>query len=211
MGALANSGQECCAGARVLVHAGVAEQFLDLAAEQVRSFRVGDQADGPAEIGPLITARHRERVAGFVDRALEEGARVYAQGDAPEDGFFYPPTLLTNVESGMEVWLEEVFGPVLAFDTFETDDEALKKANASRYGLAAGIWTSDMARALHFGPRLAAGVVWVNSYLSGSANAPFGGSKDSGFGREEGLAAVAEYTQVKTIFIKAPPTVRDSG
>lgn len=211
MGALANSGQECCAGARVLVHANVAERFLELAEEQVRSFRVGDQADGPAEIGPLITARHRERVAGFVDRALEEGARIYAQGEAPEHGFFYPPTLLANVKAEMEVWLEEVFGPVLAFDTFETDDEALEKANASRYGLAAGIWTSDMGRALRFGPELAAGVVWINSYLSGSANAPFGGSKDSGFGREEGLAAVAEYAQVKTIYIKALPRSQDSG
>lgn len=209
MGAVVNSGQECCAGARVLVHATVAEEFLGLAEERIKSYRVGDREGGIAEIGPLITEKHRERVAGFVNRAVADGARVRARGEAPEQGFFYPPTLISGVEPTMEIWSEEVFGPVVTVDTFETDDEALEKANATRYGLAAGVWTADIGRALRFSKGLESGIVWINSYMTGSPNAPFGGSKDSGFGRERGLAGPAEYTEMKVVYLKAPPAAED--
>jgi aldehyde dehydrogenase (NAD+) len=202
MGALANSGQECCAGARVLVQCEAFEEFRDLAAERVQSLRVGAGTDPASEIGPLVSARQRERVSGFVERALGEGARVWARGEAPDEGFFYPPTLLDRVGDEMEVWREEVFGPVLALDSFDDDDEALRKANATRYGLAAGVWTADIGRAIRFVRELEAGTVWVNSYLEQSTAAPFGGSKDSGFGREMGSLGPLEFSEVKTAYVR---------
>jgi phenylacetaldehyde dehydrogenase len=202
MGALANSGQECCAGARVLVQREVFEEFRDLAAERVQSLRVGAGTDPASEIGPLVSARQRERVSGFVERALGEGARVWARGEAPDEGFFYPPTLLDRVGDEMEVWREEVFGPVLALDSFDDDDEALRKANATRYGLVAGVWTADIGRAIRFVRELEAGTVWVNSYLEQSTAAPFGGSKDSGFGREMGSLGPLEFSEVKTAYVR---------
>ncbi len=202
MGALVNSGQECCAGARVLVEQRVFEVFRDLAAERIQRMRVGAGTDADSEIGPLISASQRERVSGFVERALGEGARVWARGEAPEQGFFYPPTLLDRVGDEMEVWREEVFGPVLALDSFETDDEALAKANATRYGLAAGVWTADIGRAIRFVNELRAGTVWVNSYLEQSTSAPFGGSRDSGFGRELGALGPLEFSEVKTAYVR---------
>jgi acyl-CoA reductase-like NAD-dependent aldehyde dehydrogenase len=202
MGALANSGQECCAGARILVQREAFEEFRDLAAERIQCLRVGPGTDTASEIGPLISARQRERVSGFVERALDEGARVWARGDAPDEGFFYPPTLLDRVGDEMEVWREEVFGPVLALDSFESDDEALRKANATRYGLAAGVWTADIGRAIRFVRELEAGTVWVNSYLEQTTSAPFGGSKDSGFGREMGLLGPLEFSEVKTAYVR---------
>jgi acyl-CoA reductase-like NAD-dependent aldehyde dehydrogenase len=202
MGALVNAGQECCAGARVLVQREVFEDFRDLAAARIQSLRVGAGTDAESEIGPLINARQRERVSGFVERALGEGARVWARGEAPEDGFFYPPTLLDRVGDEMEVWREEVFGPVLALDSFDDEDEALRKANATRYGLAAGVWTADLGRAIRFVNGLEAGMVWVNSFLEQSVGAPFGGSKDSGFGRELGTLGTHEFSEVKTAYLR---------
>lgn len=207
LGALSNAGQECCAGARVLVHADVRDELVELASRRIRDMRVGSGAEAGSEIGPMINAAHRDRVAGFVERALGEGATVCARADAPEQGFFYPPTLLDRVTPSMEVWREEVFGPVLAVDSFETDDEALEKANATRYGLAAGVWTADIERAIRFVRELEAGLVWVNSYLEVvSPAAPFGGGKDSGFGRELGVLGPLEFSQVKTAYLAGART-----
>jgi acyl-CoA reductase-like NAD-dependent aldehyde dehydrogenase len=202
MGALANSGQECCAGARVLVQREAFEEFRDLAGARIESLRVGAGTDPASEIGPLISARQRERVSGFVERALGEGARIWARGEAPDAGFFYPPTLLDRVGDEMEVWREEVFGPVLALDSFDSDEEALTKANATRYGLAAGVWTADIGRAIRFVNELEAGTVWVNSYLEQGIGAPFGGGKDSGFGRELGELGPLEFSEVKTAYVR---------
>jgi len=208
MGALVNAGQECCAGARLLVQREIYEDFRELAAARIESLRVGPGTDPTSEIGPLIGAGQRERVSGFVERALADGARVWARGTAPEGGFFYPPTLLDRIDERMEVWREEVFGPVLCLDSFDGDDEALRKANATRYGLAAGVWTADLGRAIRFVAELEAGTVWVNSYLEQATGAPFGGGKDSGFGRELGDAGALEFSEVKTAYLRGirPPS-----
>jgi acyl-CoA reductase-like NAD-dependent aldehyde dehydrogenase len=203
MGALSSTGQECCAGARILVERSVRDEFVELASKRIASLQGGDGNGDPIEIGPMVTAAHRDRVAGFVERALGEGANVCATGNVPDRGFFYPPTLLDRVTPSMEVWREEVFGPVLAVDAFDSDDEAIEKANATRYGLAAGVWTADIDRAIRFVRELEAGLVWVNSYLETiSPAAPFGGGKDSGYGRELGIEGPLEFSQVKIAYVK---------
>jgi phenylacetaldehyde dehydrogenase len=202
MGALYNAGQECCAGARILVHEAIADDFMSAVKARLPAFRVGPGSNPDVEIGPMVSERHQQRVAGFVDRAREEGASVLVTAPIPDAGYFYEPTVLVDLDPGMEVWREEVFGPVLAIDTFSSDDEALEKANATRYGLAAGIWTGDIQRALRFARELEAGQVWINSYLAGSPSAPFGGLKDSGWGRELGAAGLLEFCELKTVYMR---------
>ncbi len=205
-GALTNGGQECCTGARVLVEQAILDEFAERAAERIRHMRVGDAADPATEIGPMVSALHRDRVAGFVERAVGEGARIAAQADCPARGFFFPPTLLDGVTETMEVWREEVFGPVLAIRAFDGDDDALEQANASRYGLAAGVWTADIDRAIRFVRELDAGLVWVNSYLDVlSPAAPFGGGKDSGFGSWLGVPGPSEFSRMKTAYVRGVP------
>jgi len=210
-GALTNGGQECCTGARILVERSILDEFVERAAERIRGLRVGDAADLATEIGPMVSAVHRDRVAGFVERAVAEGARIHAQADAPERGFFFPPTLLDGVTETMEVWCDEVFGPVLAVNAFDGDDDALAKANASRYGLAAGVWTADIDRAIRFVRELDAGLVWVNSFLDVlSPVAPFGGGKDSGFGSWLGVSGPDAFSRHKTAYVRGVPTGKSS-
>jgi acyl-CoA reductase-like NAD-dependent aldehyde dehydrogenase len=203
MGALTNAGQECCAGARVLVQEEIFDEFVELAGARIEQLRVGFEGD--SEIGPLISRRQHERVSGFVERALADGARLGAEGASPNEGFFFPPTMLVDVKPEMEACREEIFGPVLTIDTFGDDEEALRKANDTPYGLAAGLWTGSIDRSIRFASELEAGLVWVNSYLAGDTAAPFGGNKASGFGRELGLEGPKEFSQVKTVYVSGPP------
>lgn len=206
-GALTNGGQECCTGARILVERSIHDEFVERAAARVGALRVGDAADPGTEIGPMVSTLHRDRVAGFVERAVAGGARVTAQAASPERGFYFPPTLLAGVTDTMEVWREEVFGPVLAVAAFDSDDDALEKANASRYGLAAGVWTADIDRAIRFVRELDAGLVWINSFLDVlSPAAPFGGSKDSGFGSWLGVTGPSGFSRTKTAYVRGVPT-----
>jgi (Z)-2-((N-methylformamido)methylene)-5-hydroxybutyrolactone dehydrogenase len=205
-GALTNGGQECCTGARILVERAILDEFVERAAARIGALRVGDAADPATEIGPMVSAAHRDRVAGFVERAVGEGAHVRARAESPTRGFFCPPTLLAGVTETMEVWREEVFGPVVAVLPFDGDDDALAKANASRYGLAAGVWTSDIDRAIRCVRELDAGLVWVNSYLDVlSPAAPFGGGKDSGFGSWLGVPGPGEFSRSKTAYLRGVP------
>ncbi|CAN5834020.1 aldehyde dehydrogenase family protein [soil metagenome] len=205
-----NTGQTCSAGTRVVVHASRHDELVDRLAEAFAAVRVGRGLDDP-DMGPLISAAQRERVLSYLDVGREEGSRMVTGGDGRRveglDGYFVAPALLTDVTPEMRVAREEIFGPVLSVLAVDDDDEALRTANDSPFGLIAAVWTSDVDRALWLARNLQCGQVYVNSYgAGGGVPLPFGGYKRSGFGREKGLEAIMEYTQVKTIAfdVRAP-------
>jgi aldehyde dehydrogenase (NAD+) len=171
---------------------------------------LGDPLEPATEMGPVANARQLATVNGFVARALAAGAQAVT-GGAPSarGGLFVDPTILVGVGSEMEIAREEVFGPVLAVLSFEGEDEAVALANDTRYGLAAGVWTKDVHRAHRVAHRLRAGSVWVNAYRAVAPNVPFGGFGASGWGRENGLDAVHEYTETKAVWVELSGATRD--
>ncbi len=190
-----NQGEVCCAGSRLLVHEGTAEQLLGRLRARMARLRVGDPLDKSTDVGALVDRTQQQRVSGFVDRARAEGATVFqaSANDLPGSGCFYPPTLVTGVESSSEIVQQEVFGPVLVLQTFRTPAEAVELANNTRYGLAACVWSESISLALDVAPRLKAGVVWVNTANQFDAACGFGGYRESGFGREGGREGLREY------------------
>ena len=198
-----NSGQECGAGTRVLVHESVAERFVELLVEQVSSLVVGDPAAGDdVEIGPLVSKDHYERVLGFLERAQADGAVAAIGGGAAEGaGFFVAPTVLTGVAPGSEASQEEIFGPVVTVETFSDEEEAIRRANEVPYGLAASVFTRDAARSLEVPQRIDAGTVWVNSHLVLANEVPWGGFKGSGYGRDLSIYALQDYSRTKHVQI----------
>lgn len=204
-GIFGNAGQSCVAGSRLLVHASIAEEVVGRLVERARALRLGDPFDPTTEMGPLASAHQLNRVTEMVDRAKAGYARCLIGGRPAvlaakfRSGFFFEPTVLTEVDPASEIWNEEVFGPVLAVRTFETDDEAVTIANASKYGLAAGLWTSRLDRAHEVSHALQAGTVWVNTYRYFDHRISFGGFKQSGIGRENGAAVLRDFANVKSI------------
>ncbi|WP_242905496.1 aldehyde dehydrogenase [Actinomadura terrae] len=199
-----NAGEMCSAPSRLLVHRSVADRVLDRIVARAGSLRVGDPLDPATEMGPLVSAAHRGRVASHVETALGSGARLRAGGGAvPEgDGFFHAPTVFDQVKPEMPVAREEIFGPVLAALEFDDVDEAVAIANDSDYGLAAAVWTSNLSTAHRVSRALRAGTVWVNCYEEGDMSIPFGGVKQSGHGRDKSLHALDKYTDLKTTWIE---------
>nr|WP_232328365.1 aldehyde dehydrogenase [Kibdelosporangium sp. MJ126-NF4]CEL20750.1 Aldehyde dehydrogenase [Kibdelosporangium sp. MJ126-NF4]CTQ89663.1 Aldehyde dehydrogenase (EC 1.2.1.3) [Kibdelosporangium sp. MJ126-NF4] len=195
-----NQGEMCTAPSRLLVHSSVADQVTEAVVERARALRVGDPLDPATEMGPLVSPRHAERVLGYVRSGQNDGARLLTGGT--RQGSSVQPTVFDRVTPGMRIAREEIFGPVLSILTFDEVDEAVAMANASDYGLAAGLWTADLSTAHTVSRRLRAGTVWVNCYEEGDLTVPFGGMKQSGNGRDKSVHAVEKYTELKTTWIQ---------
>jgi acyl-CoA reductase-like NAD-dependent aldehyde dehydrogenase len=193
-----NAGQDCCARSRILVERSALDAFLEALERSVTSLRVGDPLDEETQMGPLISADHREKVASYVD----DEAPVAFRGPAPDGpGYWYPPTVLSPVSNDDRAAREEIFGPVAAVIPFEGEDEALQLANDTIYGLSGSIWTRDGAKALRVARGLETGTISINSNTSVRVTTPFGGFKQSGVGRELGPHALDHYTELKNVFI----------
>jgi betaine-aldehyde dehydrogenase len=193
----ANAGQDCCARSRVLVEKSVLDRFAELLSDHVRAIRVGDPLDAKTEMGPLISAGQRAAVASFLD----DDDPVLARGSAPEGpGFWFAPTVVAPASREARIMREEVFGPIVAVVPFRDEADAVALANDTIYGLSGSIWTRDGARALRVARAIETGVLSINSNSSVRVATPFGGFKQSGYGRELGPHALDAYTEVKTIY-----------
>ena len=205
-GIFAATGQTCIAGSRALIHRPILDKFVEQLLALAKTARMGNPLDMGTQVGPITTRPQYEKVLDYIRIAKEEGA-VCRLGGAPAQrpecgsGWFVEPTIFTGVKPDMRIAQEEVFGPVLSIIPFDSEDEAVRIANGTVYGLAAGVWTTSIRRALMMSERLEAGTVWVNTYRAVSYMSPFGGYKRSGIGRESGIDAIREYLQTKSVWI----------
>jgi betaine-aldehyde dehydrogenase len=206
LGNFYSSGQICSNGTRVFVQSGIKDAFLARLTERLGGVVMGDPLDEAVNYGPLVSARQREIVLGYIAQGKAEGARLVAGGNAVDGpGFFIEPTVFADVADTMTIAREEIFGPVMAVLDFEHEDEVIARANATEMGLAAGVFTRDLARAHRTIARLEAGTCYINSYNDAPVELPFGGAKRSGVGRENARAAIEHYTQVKSVYVRMGP------
>ncbi|WP_431513756.1 aldehyde dehydrogenase [Variovorax sp. DAIF25] len=205
-GIFAATGQTCIAGSRLLVQDAVYDEVVERLLALARTARMGDPMSLDTQVGPVTTRPQYDKVLSYIQIAKDEGARLLlgggpATGEACGSGWFVQPTIFGDVDNGMRIAQEEVFGPVLSIIRFRDEDDAVRIANDVRFGLGSGVWTRDMGRAFRMSERLQAGMVWINTYRAVSFMSPFGGYKDSGLGRENGMDAINEYLQTKSVWI----------
>lgn len=205
--AFVNSGQSCVAGCRLYVQKPVYDRVLTGMLDQAKKAKIGHAMDLDIELGPIIDETQFNTINDYIQDGLDSGARILAGGERlqppaiPAGGFYLPPTIFTEVADDARITREEIFGPVVNIYPFETEEELVERANNTTYGLAAGIWTQNLARAHRVATQIKAGVVWINTYDMFSANAPFGGYKQSGYGRDNCLEAIEAVTEIKSIWI----------
>ena len=202
MSVFANCGQDCCARSRVFVERKVFDQFVERFIDATKQLRVAEPGLDTTQIGPLVSASQRKISEDFIDGSKRSGRRVACGGNRPcSRGFFLEPTVLLDVETNDPVWEQEVFGPVVCIRPFDDEEKMLREVNASPYGLSGSIWTNDLKRALRVARRVESGVLSINSHSSVHVEAPFGGFKQSGIGRDLGMTALEGYTELKNVYV----------
>ncbi|GAB5506267.1 MAG: betaine-aldehyde dehydrogenase [Rhizobiaceae bacterium] len=207
LGNFYSTGQVCSNGTRVFVQSGIRQRFLERLVERTKAIRIGDPLDPETQMGPLVSRAQHEKVMSYIEIGRQEGAELLVGGGAPsmqgmDGGCFVEPTVFANVTDSMRIAREEIFGPVMCVLDFETEDEAIARANDTEFGLAAGVFTNDMARAHRVTAQLQAGTCWINTYNLTPVEMPFGGFKQSGIGRENSLAALEHYSQLKSVYVE---------
>ncbi|MGM9925925.1 MAG: aldehyde dehydrogenase family protein [Bacillus sp. (in: firmicutes)] len=202
-GVMFNQGQVCCAGSRVFIQKKLYDNVLADMVSHAKSIKQGAGLDPSTQIGPLVSSVQQNRVMDYIEKGIDEGAELLVGGSKPtEDGYFVSPTIFSDVNDEMTIAREEIFGPVISAMPFNDLDEIIDRANATPYGLAAGLWTENISNAHYVANKLRAGTVWVNCYNAFDAASPFGGYKQSGIGREMGSYALNNYTEVKSVWVK---------
>ncbi len=202
-GVMFNQGQVCCAGSRVFIQKKLYDNVLADMVSHAKSIKQGVGLDPSTQIGPLVSSVQQNRVMDYIEKGIDEGAELLVGGSKPtEDGYFVSPTIFSDVNDEMTIAREEIFGPVISAMPFNDLDEIIDRANATPYGLAAGLWTENISNAHYVANKLRAGTVWVNCYNAFDAASPFGGYKQSGIGREMGSYALNNYTEVKSVWVK---------
>lgn len=209
-GVFFHAGQVCSAGTRLIVEESIHDEFVNALIERVKKIKLGSGFDEDTQMGPLISAEHLAKVEKYVEAGIKEGATLAVGGSRPENpelqyGFFYRPTIFTNCTTDMSIVQEEAFGPVITVEKFRTEEEAVKLANDSIYGLAGGVWTNDTVKAERCVAKMRMGTVWINDFNVYFPHAPWGGYKQSGIGRELGRIGIEEYTETKHIFQNLKP------
>ncbi|ERS18190.1 betaine-aldehyde dehydrogenase, partial [Brucella abortus] len=207
LGNFYSTGQVCSNGTRVFVHKNIRERFIERLVERTRKIRIGDPFDEATQMGPLISAAQRDKVLSYIKKGKAEGATLACGGGVPklqgfDKGFFIEPTVFADVTDTMTIAREEIFGPVMSVLEFSDEDEVIARANDSEFGLAAGVFTADLSRGHHVIGQIKAGTCWINAYNLTPVEVPFGGYKQSGIGRENGIAALAHYSQIKTVYVE---------
>ena len=212
LGNFYSTGQVCSNGTRVFVQDGIRERFLDRLTERTKAIRIGDPLDPDTQMGPLVNKAQHDKVMGYIAIGRDEGANLHCGGGAPslqgfEGGFFVEPTIFTGVTDDMRIAREEIFGPVMSVLAFSDEDEVIARANDTEFGLSAGVFTRDLPRAHRVIAELQAGTCWINHYNLSPAEIPFGGVKQSGIGRENSLAALQHYSQLKSVYVETGDVV----